>query len=359
MIAIFLDTNILFSRSKDFTKVQYIEKLDDLISEIEVNDIYDNVKFVIPRITLHELFEQQREKFDEFMLYCKGYKLPNVEINKDIDYRAYLSELFEKAENFLENSTVKIEIAPFPKDAKLPLIINRAIDKLPPFEGKNKMSDKGFKDVLIWETLKEYKESHINDSMVLFSNDNLLMDAVLKEEYESEFRDNLHLVKQDKNQLLQTISRILNTKTTLSFEAQLEQRLSIVLNEKNEIFNNMMIEENIWADGTLIKDFQVESIDIIDCSNEKINNMLEYSIEISILLNYENYIHLEDYKLQKIREFDIFYDFISDDFYTQEYDNLVLGRCRLNNLYSLSTGQEYLYDSPICNEQQIKYKLPQ
>ncbi|MDD3140419.1 MAG: PIN domain-containing protein [Lachnospiraceae bacterium] len=345
MISIFLDTNILFSRTKDFTKAQYVEKLDELISEIEVNDIYDNVKLIIPRITLHELFEQQKEKFDEFMLNCKGYKLPNIEIKNDLDYRVYLSDLFEKAEIVLGKSTVKIEIAPFPKDTKLPSIINRAIGKLPPFEGKSKVSDKGFKDVVLWETLKEYKENHISDTIVLFSNDNLLTDVLLIKEYENEFRDNLHLVKEDKNQLLQVLSRILNAQTELSFEAQLEKRLSIALNEKNETFNDMMLEEHIWGDGTVIEGFQVKSMDIIGCSNEKIDDMLEYSIELSIFLWYENITYLEDYKLEKIRQFDIFYDFISDDFYVQEYDNLVLGRCRLNNLYSITRGQGYYKDN--------------
>ena len=45
MISVFLDTNILFSRSTDFTIAGFLSNAESLIGEIEVNDIYDKVQY--------------------------------------------------------------------------------------------------------------------------------------------------------------------------------------------------------------------------------------------------------------------------------------------------------------------------
>lgn len=39
-------------------------------------------------------------------------------------------------------------------------IVDRAFEKKPPFEGKDKKSDKGFKDALLWESIFEFVSSH-------------------------------------------------------------------------------------------------------------------------------------------------------------------------------------------------------
>lgn len=40
-------------------------------------------------------------------------------------------------------------------------IVNRAFSKLPPFEGKDKKSDKGFKDAFVWESVLEFALKHL------------------------------------------------------------------------------------------------------------------------------------------------------------------------------------------------------
>ena len=66
-------------------------------------------------------------------------------------------------------------------------MIQRAIKKDPPFEAKEKESDKGFKDALIWESLKEYKKKNVKDTIVLYSKDKRIVDIFLQKEYKEIF----------------------------------------------------------------------------------------------------------------------------------------------------------------------------
>ena len=55
---------------------------------------------------------------------------------------------------------------------------------------KEKESDKGFKDALIWESLKEYKKKNVKDTIVLYSKDKRIVDIFLQHLH-NQFR--LHL----------------------------------------------------------------------------------------------------------------------------------------------------------------------
>ena len=69
MISIFLDTNILFSRSKDFTSVGFLQNLEEIVGAIEVNDLYNDVQIIIPRIVIDELKMQQQESYDLSLIH--------------------------------------------------------------------------------------------------------------------------------------------------------------------------------------------------------------------------------------------------------------------------------------------------
>jgi len=74
----------------------------------------------------------------------------NISLPSDIDLAKDLKEYLDK---------FNIQILPHPDNKILPRIIDRALNKKLPFKqvDKNqKASDKGFKDVLLWETLLEY-----------------------------------------------------------------------------------------------------------------------------------------------------------------------------------------------------------
>ena len=51
MIDVFIDTNILHSRNEQLDKALFVEKLKEIIGEIEINDIYTEIKICITKIS--------------------------------------------------------------------------------------------------------------------------------------------------------------------------------------------------------------------------------------------------------------------------------------------------------------------
>lgn len=167
MIDVFIDTNILHNRNEQLDKALFVEKLKEIIGEIEINDIYTEIKILLPRMVLNELYQQQLEMFDDLNKRLENVSMPNMQYDRAFNYGEYLETIFKKAIMELKQGIVAVEVVDFPASDRLNSIISRAIKKEPPFEGKEKHSDKGFKDVLIWESIKEYKEKHINDETLI------------------------------------------------------------------------------------------------------------------------------------------------------------------------------------------------
>ena len=60
---------------------------------------------------------------------------------------------------------------PIPNNKCFTRIVERAFEKKAPFEGKEKNSDKGFKDVLIWESILELVEINPKSEIIFYSQD--------------------------------------------------------------------------------------------------------------------------------------------------------------------------------------------
>lgn len=330
MITVFIDTNILHCKNELLDEVEFIEKLQDIIDDIEVNDIYTEVKIVIPKMVICELYQQQLEAYNVWKQQLERIKLPNIEYDREFDYEKYLSSIFRESIQKMQQNVVNLDIIDFPDNEKLNKIIIRAIKKLPPFQGKEKQSDKGFKDVIIWETIKEYKEKHINDTIVFYCNDNLLSSRTLQEEFYTEFRDQIYI--EQKDQLMNRLAILCDKKEVeKSFSSQLKERIERSVSQSNEVFYDLLMDNAIWDDGDRISGFEVNDVSVINCNDQKLHNRILYNIEIEIRMFYPNSREREMYKLIGKREFDIYYDFETDELLLKSYDELTLGRCELLN----------------------------
>lgn len=334
MISVFIDTNILHCKNEQLDKAEYIEKLQEIIDDIEVNDIYTEVKILLPKMVINELFQQQLEAYESWRRQLERIRLPNMKYDKEFDYNSYLSAHFRDSLQKIQQGVVAVEVVDFPKAEKLNNIIIRAIKKEPPFEGKDKQSDKGFKDVVIWETIKEYKEKHINDVIVFYCNDNQLANNALKDEFYTEFRDEIYI--EQKNKLMERLVRLCNkTEVVKTFSSQLMERIQKSMSHNNEILYALLMEDIIWGDGDKISGFEVVNVDITNCNDQKVQNMISYNVEIEIKMFYSTPKEREMYKLMGKREFDIYYDFETDKLLTKLYDSLTLGRCELSDFILL------------------------
>ena len=198
MIAVFIDSNNLFSsNSFDFTKIWSHEKLDQYIEVIESADLYEHFKIIIPSIVFSELHRQQTEKYRAKSEEIKKLKFPAWKVEYVLDAQDYKVWIEKKHAQYLEHGKrgmVDCEIAEVPLDC-FKDVIDRALEKKAPFEGKDKKSDKGFKDALIWETIIDYKRQHPEENIVWITQDKQCGNDCLKDEYENMFKEEIRICK--------------------------------------------------------------------------------------------------------------------------------------------------------------------
>lgn len=280
MISIFLDTNILFSRSKDFTSVGFLQNLEEIVGAIEVNDLYNDVQIIIPRIVIDELKMQQQESYDECVAKTQGIKFTEQEISYPENYTEILNNLYDKTikETVRSDAPVKVIIEDYPPAEALYSIIQRAVNKQAPFEGKSKESDKGFKDAVIWEGILSYKERHYNDTVILISKDVRITAECLKNEYQDRFGEEIHFIQCEKSNPLDQLMPLLqalvksSSKIVTTYAQKLNARLqSILCTEQIEwLYIGSLYEyHNI--------DYDIDSIELMNSEISHIEDCEDFS----------------------------------------------------------------------------------
>ena len=143
---VIIDTNRFFISDKDssFSPFYPHEECEQFFIERKNRPYVSFGKYFITEMAKQEIIQQKKEQFE--IRYKKEATYWHLEI-KQPDFEKDLNEYL------IDNH---IETLPYPKDNVLSQIINRAIEKRPPFEGKDKRSDKGFKDVISWESILNY-----------------------------------------------------------------------------------------------------------------------------------------------------------------------------------------------------------
>lgn len=184
------DTNALFQayeKKADFTTFNFNATFENIIDMINQLDIYNQVTVAIPSIAWNEMEKQIIEKHDELLLTYKNTiskkRFPEYSIqeNPTINYPEYIKIRIAEYKKELSgglNEVIELPIAP---NNRFESIVNRAFSKLPPFEGKEKKSDKGFKDALLWESILEFALKHRNSKILYYSKDNAFGEFLLKE----------------------------------------------------------------------------------------------------------------------------------------------------------------------------------
>lgn len=205
---IVFDTNVLFreyDRYADFTRFSFSATLNTFIDEIEQRDIYDLVSILIPSVVWEEAKKQNldayKSKLEEIEKKHNSFKFPfHSLICQNDDYECFLNIKIREYKKELNTRLTKINILPLPKNSCFHKIIHRAYEKRPPFEAQGKKSDKGFKDVILWESILLYKHNHPNVNIILYTNDKMFNEE-LREEYKKEFNGEEIIFISDKTEL--------------------------------------------------------------------------------------------------------------------------------------------------------------
>lgn len=296
-----LDTNVLFvnyDKKPDFFDFSFSPALENIKREVEGLEL-KNIKIGIPSIVWHESIKQNLEmhdkKLSDFKSNMLKYKLPEVDIylKEKFDYENYIKEKFELYKKQLLNNNEDIQIFELPivNRSKFEKIIDRALDKKAPFGGKEKNSDKGFKDVLIWESILQYKRIHKNDTIIFYSKDNIFKDE-LKEEYNNYFNEEIFIFK--------TEEELKNHLNTLLTNTKLNPFINKISNYQEKLQNKIInwfntqeflceIQRALTAQVVPDYRYQIVSCNVLDYEfidfdeyeNFKIDCLLDFSITIN------------------------------------------------------------------------------
>lgn len=263
MVGIVLDTNVLNSGSRDFTQAQFVSKLEDITREIESNDFYSEVVILLPQIVIDELFEHQISSYYGAVEGLCGLKIPDAEFVIKENYEEFLSLRFKESLANLNSGGVRCEILPYPPEATLVPIIQRAVKKKPPFEGVGKQSDKGFKDVLLWETLLDYKRNNAHCKIILVSHDKQLIRVELAQEFQAEFNDILYQFS-DTLQLYQELAKLCEQEYHQTFGESVKQRLIDWMTD--DMMGEILIGEELelWEGRFKIVSVKLQKVSILD-----------------------------------------------------------------------------------------------
>ncbi len=323
MISVVLDTNLLKSGSTDFTVVHFVNKLNDIIGEIESNDLYDKVQILIPQIVIDELYEHQKKAYLDKYSSIKSCKFHTFDIIPHPNYEQWLHDKFNETIDELAVRDAKCIVIPYPDDDVLPNIIKRAVAKQAPFEGKEKESDKGFKDVILWESILKYKHTHITDTIILCSKDARICNSSLSVEYKEVFEDEIHLLKLESDNvspIYELLSKLTDSPIKQTFAERLKEDIILTLNKDfiSSLYSDYIVihNEKTYANrGLILQELKIKNIE----NTPDKNGRLYISTTAMLMIDYQE--SGEDCVAFAHPRIDIEYSFTEKVFYLIEYES--------------------------------------
>lgn len=203
---VIFDTNTLFQKYEskaDFTSFSFNRTYDTVVNMINQLDIYGDVKLTIPEVVWKEMENQIIEKHDELLSNFRNtvkkktfpeFLITEISLN---DYAGYIKPRIDEYKCSLSSGLNTIVELPIAKSNRFESIVQRAFEKRPPFEGKEKKSDKGFKDALLWESILEFVSTHPCSNIIYYSKDNVFDDFLIKEFEENHSAAVLNICKNE------------------------------------------------------------------------------------------------------------------------------------------------------------------
>lgn len=166
MTNVILDTNLLYESGKNeiknYREFELSSNFDFIINFLETNDISDKYKVWVPEIVFMELEKQRKEKYKASIDNIKK-EFEKIKEFKNVELKlpevCYEEEIVQYIRNYIKK--YKINVLKIIRDEQLfERILERCVNKKKPFCG---VSDKGFKDVVLWESIISYANTNQNN----------------------------------------------------------------------------------------------------------------------------------------------------------------------------------------------------
>ena len=182
MIYIALDTNILFlpdaSRFDELKMSNSFQKIIEFTCDVSCRD---SVTVLLPEIAIKELLKQRCDNYlsSRDRLLDEASKFGELlTISFSHEFRCY-KEFFQKQIEDYLHSLEHVEQLPICDSKFFEEIVERALNKEPPFEGVKGKADKGFKDTVIYYSLLSYAKTNPGEYIIV-TKDNRLKETSLK-----------------------------------------------------------------------------------------------------------------------------------------------------------------------------------
>lgn len=297
---IVFDTNVLYQnyeKKADFTNFSFNATFKNIVDIINEYDIYEFVTIAIPEVTLNEMIKQiiyaHDIKLNEFESRLKKYIFPEYRIIKDktLDYKSYITlraAIYGK--EIKSHGINNVITLPVPSDNRFKTIIKRAFDKKPPFEGKDKNSDKGFKDVLIWESILEFAQLHKQSNIIFYTKDNGFKDT-LNAEFKEMYPNAEIFILSSENEIKKVLEewvKIIDINKLLPIEQYVENRDFKEWIESPDFERQIndcdygIVEKNRLIMNTCLKLITYENINVISESE----TFIDYSVDTTLEVRY-------------------------------------------------------------------------
>jgi len=288
---VIFDTNALYhayDKKANFTSFSFNSTYENVVGFINQLDIYERVVIVIPVVVWEEMkcqiIEAHQLKIKEFREKVAKYRFPEITVEDkgDIDYSEFVRPIIEEyRKNLSSNINMVIEM-PVASETRYRSILKRAFDKRPPFEGKGKKSDKGFKDALLWESLLEFATQHNTANIIYYSQDNAF-GGELQEEFSANFPNaTLEICTTENNvkQHLESWAKKIDIYSYTPIESYAENKDIIYWLQSDDFLTQVIDREyELIEESRLIMD---SSIHLISFENIQVTNQTEDSTDYSV-----------------------------------------------------------------------------
>lgn len=160
MIYIVPDSNFLHisydkSRATSYSRFCLNQPFEELINLRDLDTCNDIVQILVPEMVLRELVEQKITQYEKDIV---AYNMLALRMDKPKEefesVSSYRNEALKQAKEFL--NTKSVNLIPVCDAMYWNRIIDKAIRKEAPFEGREGKADKGFKDTVIFFSMIEY-----------------------------------------------------------------------------------------------------------------------------------------------------------------------------------------------------------
>jgi len=178
---IILDTNQV--RSLSYGSFKFGSEFKAIRAIIEANELSEFIDLAVPEAVMQEVLHQKAKQYsddaqDIIEIRNRLSELPGVDFSQvslpDISFSCK-EHLKSSIPAFIQSNGIRvIEIKEEKSGHILKELLRRALEERPPFR---KNSDRGFKDVMIWESILNYGGYDNYDKVILLTGDRYFNEA--------------------------------------------------------------------------------------------------------------------------------------------------------------------------------------